>query len=68
MNILTKRCACDRVAAERTPRRLLTRLLPGVRAYVCGTCGERFLASKRLIEEAKTTQRLNMFSGQGTNL
>jgi hypothetical protein len=68
MNILTKRCECEPLMAERISRRPWMRLLPGVRAYVCTTCGERFLASKNVVEAAKITQRLNNFSGQTTNV
>ena len=66
MKILNKPCECEPLAVNRISRSFWMRFVPGARAYACNACGERFLASKRLINAAKIAQRVNTFSHRTT--
>lgn len=57
MQILKRGCGCKPVQLDRVERRSWMRLLPGIRAYQCQICGERFLAAKRLIVEMTIAHR-----------
>ena len=58
------RCACEPVAADRMERSFWMRLLPGIRAYRCRTCGTDFLASKRSMDALVIAQRQQAFESR----
>lgn len=62
MKILKAGCACRPPALERLERRPWMRLLPGLRAYHCPTCGESFLASKREVTDIMVSYRQHAFT------
>lgn len=58
------RCACEPIAADRIARSFWMRLIPGIRAYHCRTCGTEFLASKRTMDALTIAQRQQAFTAR----
>ena len=64
MKVLRSGCGCEPLAVERVKRRGWMRLLLGYRAYRCQTCGDQYMASKRLITDITISQRQEAFVTQ----
>ncbi|WP_219213803.1 hypothetical protein [Variovorax boronicumulans] len=62
MKILKAGCACRPPSLERLERSPWMRLLPGLRAYHCPSCGQSFLASKREVTDIMVSHRQRLFT------
>lgn len=62
MKILKAGCACRPPSLDRLERSPWMRLLPGLRAYHCASCGESFLASKREVTDIMVAHRQQAFT------
>ena len=68
MKILKSGCGCEPLTVDRVKRRGWMRLVLGYRAYRCQTCGNQFMASKRLITDITIDQRQEAFLSRRTAL